>query len=82
MKPYIKKCIHVAWLMGIQTPPMSVASLPQHGEDFDSNIYSAYKTRSAAIDYVVWPAVILTEPKTPTEKPAVMNKGVAEGKVK
>ena len=61
---------------------MSVASLPQHGEDFDSNVYIPYQTRSTAIDYVVWPAVILTEPKTATEKLAVINKGVAEGKLK
>ena len=72
----------MAWLMCIQTPPMSVASFPQHGENFDSNVYNPYKTRSTAIYYIVWPAVTLTEPKTTTEKPVVVNKGVAEGKPK
>lgn len=78
LKPYIKKCVHVAWLMCVQTPPMAIAALPKHGEKLDTNLYREYSRRGQTVDFVVWPVVLLKEPQN--EMLSVMTKGVAEVK--
>ena len=79
LKPYIKKCFYVAWMMCVQTPPMALAALPKQGDKFDADQYTAYSNRGSKIDYVVWPAVLLKE-KEFAEKAVLMRKGVANGK--
>lgn len=78
LKPYIKKCVHVAWLMCVQSPPMAIAALPKHGEKLDTNLYREYSRRGQIVDFVVWPVVLLKEPQN--EMLSVMTKGVAEVK--
>lgn len=73
LKPYIKKCVHVAWLMCVQTPPMAIAALPKHGEKLDTNLYREYSRRGQTVDFVVWPVVLLKEPQN--EMLSVMTKG-------
>lgn len=79
LKPYIKRCVHVAWLMCVQIPPMRLVPNPRPGDKFDTSMYSAYSKSGPIVDYAVWPAVLLTEPKS-TEKPKLMRRGVAEGR--
>ena len=79
LKPYIKRCVYVAWMMCVQTPPMAFATLPRQGDKFDVNLYSPYSKCGHNVDFVVWPAVLLKEQEF-AETPVVMRKGVAEGK--
>ena len=79
LKPYIRKCCYVAWMMCVQTPPMAIAALPKPGNTFDTGQYTAYSKKGSKIDYVVWPAVLIKE-KGSAEKAVLMKKGVANGK--
>ena len=79
LKPYIKRCFDVAWMMCVQTPPMALAALPRQGDTFDATLYTAYSKRGNKVNFVVWPAVLLKE-KQFGENAAVMRKGVADGK--
>ena len=79
LKPYIKRCFYVAWMMCVQTPPMALAALPRQGDIFDANLYTAYSKRGNKVDFVVWPAVLLKEQQI-AEAAVVMRKGVANGK--
>lgn len=80
LKPYIKKCVQLAWMMCVQTPPMVTAPLPRHDQPFDTTLYRCYKRQGAYVEFVVWPAVLLHEPRTKTEQNRIICKGVIQGK--
>lgn len=74
LKPYIQKCLKVAWLMCIKSPPMAVADIPQAGDAFSFLLYKQYTHKGPYIDYIVWPALLLHD------NGPVVSKGVAQGK--
>ena len=61
---------------------MGIAPPPRRGERFDTILYKHYVTRGQLVEYTVWPAVLLKEPKSKTDLLTVMQKGVVEGKGK
>ena len=61
---------------------MGIAPPPRRGERFDTTLYKHYVTRGQLVEYTVWPAVLLKEPESKTEKLQLMQKGVVEGKNK
>ena len=65
--------------MCVQSPPMVIVPPARRGETFDASLYSTYNTRGETVDFIVWPAVLLKEPKSEYEKLVLMRKGVAEG---
>ncbi|XP_045205557.2 uncharacterized protein LOC123557875 [Mercenaria mercenaria] len=71
LKPFIKKCIFLGWMMVVQSPPLALAVCHPE-EEFDKNIYKEYTTRGPKVSYVVWPALLLHE------KGPVIGKGIAQ----
>ena len=61
--------------MNVQSPPMEFLQVPLTGagEQFNGAPYRSYTKQGALIDFVVWPAMMLTK-----EGPIIM-KGVAQG---
>lgn len=73
LKPYIKKCLFLGWMMAVQSPPL-VLSTCQSSAKFDKDMYKEYTQSGQTVDYVVWPALLLHE------KGPLLGKGVAQGK--
>ncbi|XP_060589200.1 uncharacterized protein LOC132744494 isoform X1 [Ruditapes philippinarum] len=73
LKPFIRKCLLLGWMMVVQSPPMTFAEFKPN-EEFRKEIYKEYTTRGSHIDYEVWPALLLNQ-----DGP-VVGKGVAQGK--
>ncbi|XP_060602792.1 uncharacterized protein LOC132755875 [Ruditapes philippinarum] len=73
LKPFIKKCIFLGWMMVVQSPPMCLATCKE-GERFDSNIFKVYTKSGPTVDFVVWPALYLHE------NGPLIGKGVAEAR--
>ncbi|XP_052794310.1 myosin-1B-like [Mya arenaria] len=73
VKPYVKECVELCWLMSIQDPPVVVAQEVQHGENFDTDFYKAYTKSGPLVDFVVWPALCLHE------NGPLLCKGIAQG---
>lgn len=73
LKPYIKKCIFLGWMMVVQSPPMCLATCKE-GERFDKNIFKEYTKSGPTVDFVVWPALYLHD------NGPLLGKGVAEAR--
>ncbi|XP_053400220.1 uncharacterized protein LOC128545988 [Mercenaria mercenaria] len=73
LKPFIKKCIFLGWMMVVQSPPMILAEC-KPGENFQKEAYKEYTQRGSIINYVVWPALLLNQGGP------VVGKGVAQAK--
>ncbi|XP_060589208.1 uncharacterized protein LOC132744494 isoform X2 [Ruditapes philippinarum] len=73
LKPFIRKCLLIGWMMVVQSPPMTLEDLKPN-EEFRKEIYKSYTKSGSYIDYVVWPALLLNQ-----DGP-VVGKGVAQGK--
>ncbi|KAH3839009.1 hypothetical protein DPMN_112428 [Dreissena polymorpha] len=68
------KCIELCWLMVIQDPPVSMdARTSQLGEIFDGTVYRHYTKSGKYVEFIVWPALRLTETGS------LLYKGVAQG---
>lgn len=72
LKPYIKKCVFVCWMMVVQTPALGLQGKPKHGEKFDTTKYRSYLASGPTTNFAVWPALLLYEGGP------VLAKGVAE----
>ncbi|XP_045205556.2 uncharacterized protein LOC123557874 isoform X2 [Mercenaria mercenaria] len=73
LKPFIKKCIFLGWMMVVQSPPMTLAEC-KPGENLEKEAYKEYTQRGSIIDFVVWPALLLNQGGP------VVGKGVAQAK--
>ncbi|WAQ99470.1 hypothetical protein MAR_023843 [Mya arenaria] len=76
IKPFIKRCIFIAWMMVVQTPPMCFDRELQEGATFDAARYRQYTSSGHIVHFLVWPALLLYR-----DGPVVC-KGVAQGKKK
>lgn len=56
---FIKKCVEICWLMGMQDPPVVMESSIQRGGNFDKELFRHYTKSGDIIDYLVWPALRL-----------------------
>ncbi|XP_060584756.1 uncharacterized protein LOC132740787 [Ruditapes philippinarum] len=74
LKPFIRKCIYVCWMMVVQSLPMCIHVIDVNEQDkFDKNLYREYTTSGSHIKYIVWPAMLLHE------NGPVVCKGIAQG---
>ncbi|XP_053400219.1 uncharacterized protein LOC128557204 [Mercenaria mercenaria] len=73
LKPFIRKCILLGWMMVVQSPPMTLAEC-RTGEQLKKEAYKEYTKSGSVIDYVVWPALLLHQGGP------VVGKGVAQAK--
>ncbi|XP_060602788.1 uncharacterized protein LOC132755870 [Ruditapes philippinarum] len=73
LKPFIKKCIFLGWMMVVQSPPMCLTTC-EEGERFDKNKFKEYTKSGPTVDFVVWPALYLHE------NGPLIGKGVAEAR--
>ncbi|XP_052277966.1 uncharacterized protein LOC127876661 isoform X1 [Dreissena polymorpha] len=74
MKPFIKKCLFLCWMMVVQGPPLCFDWSTKHGSKFDASLYKQYTKSGNTVDYVVWPTMFLHE-----SGPVIL-KGVAQPK--
>ena len=73
LKPFIRKCIFVCWMMVVQSPPMSVHIVDLTKQNrFDKNLYKEYTCTGQLVEYVVWPAMLLHE------NGSVVSKGIVQ----
>ncbi|KAL5012018.1 hypothetical protein ScPMuIL_010569 [Solemya velum] len=70
---FIKKCVELCWLMGIQDPPLCLVFECPAGSRFNKDLFRAYTKGGKHVDYPVWPAMLLKE------NGSVLAKGVAQG---
>ncbi|KAH3881000.1 uncharacterized protein LOC127878909 [Dreissena polymorpha] len=61
MKPFVKKCLFLCWMMVVQGPPLCFDWSTKHGSKFDSSLYKQYTKSGNTVDYVVWPTMFLHE---------------------
>ncbi|XP_060575829.1 uncharacterized protein LOC132733245 isoform X1 [Ruditapes philippinarum] len=74
LKPFIRKCIYVCWMMLVQSLPMCIHVIDVNEQDtFDKNLYKEYTNSGPYIKYIVWPAMLLHE------NGPVVCKGIAQG---
>lgn len=73
IKPFIKKCLYIGWMMVVQTPPMCFHDV-QCDSPFDTARFRHYSKSGTTVKYIVWPAMLLKR-----DGPLVC-KGVAQGK--
>lgn len=59
--------------MSVQDPPVVLGPEAARGGPLDSQVYKAYTKNGPTIDYVVWPALYLSEGGS------LLSKGVAQG---
>ncbi|KAH3834009.1 uncharacterized protein LOC127878115 isoform X2 [Dreissena polymorpha] len=76
MKPFIKKCLFLCWMMVAQGPQMCFDWSTKHGSQFDTNLYRHYMSSGTVVEFVVWPAMYLHK------KGPLIAKGVAQPVVK
>ena len=76
VKPYVKKCVRLCWLMVAQDPPVYIKPSEEPGSKFDKEYYREFLTSGKELDYVVWPALLLHE------NGPLLHKGVAQPKAK
>lgn len=74
LKPYIRKCIFLCWMMVVQSPPLCFHIMEvKKDAKFDKNLYKEYTVSGDLVKFVVWPALLLHE------KGPLLTKGVAQG---
>ncbi|XP_052277967.1 uncharacterized protein LOC127876661 isoform X2 [Dreissena polymorpha] len=61
MKPFIKKCLFLCWMMVVQIPATCFDWSTKHGSKFDASLYKQYTNSGNAVDFVVWPTLLLHE---------------------
>ncbi|WAQ99305.1 hypothetical protein MAR_023678 [Mya arenaria] len=76
IKPFTKRCIFIAWMMVVQTPPMCFDRELKEGATLDAARYRQYTSSGHVVHFLVWPALLLYR-----DGPIVC-KGVAQGKKK
>ena len=76
VKPYVKKCIRLCWLMVAQDPPVYIKPSEEPDSKFDKDYYREFLCSGQVLDYVVWPALLLHE------NGHLLQKGVAQPKAK
>ncbi|XP_052277964.1 uncharacterized protein LOC127876660 isoform X9 [Dreissena polymorpha] len=59
MKPFIKKCLFLCWMMVVQGPPMCFDWSTKEGSQFDANLYKQYTGSGKVVEFVVWPTLFL-----------------------
>ncbi|WAQ98874.1 hypothetical protein MAR_023247 [Mya arenaria] len=60
LKPFIIKCIYVCWMMVVQNPQMCFF-VPKSGTDVNTSMFKMYTRSGKAVDFIVWPAMMLHE---------------------
>ncbi|WAQ98813.1 hypothetical protein MAR_023186, partial [Mya arenaria] len=73
LKPFIIKCIYVCWMMVVQNPQMCFF-VPKSGTDVNTSMFKTYTRSGKAVDFIVWPVIMLHE------KGSVVCKGVLQPK--
>jgi hypothetical protein len=73
LKPFIMKCLHMAWMMVVQSPPMTFKTC-EADERFDKSMFKEYTKRGSYVDFMVWPVLLLEKDGQ------VVAKGIAQGK--
>ncbi|XP_045203599.2 uncharacterized protein LOC123556730 [Mercenaria mercenaria] len=73
VRPFVKGCVELCWLMTVQDPPIVFGPEPQAGDVFDTSVYKHYTKTGASIEFLVWPTLHLHEGG------AMLSKGVAQG---
>ncbi|XP_052792335.1 uncharacterized protein LOC128226486 [Mya arenaria] len=73
LKTFIMKCIYVCWMMVVQNPQM-VFFVPELGTDVNTSMFKTYTRNGKAVDFIVWPAMMLHK------KGSVVCKGVLQPK--
>ncbi|KAL4228438.1 Mitochondria-eating protein [Mactra antiquata] len=73
MKPFIRQCLFISWMMVVQSPPM-LLHITDDGDRFDTNFYRPYTASGPIVNYTVWPAMLLHKGGP------VVSKGVAQGR--
>nr|XP_022324775.1 myosin-6-like isoform X11 [Crassostrea virginica] len=76
VKPYVKKCVRLCWLMVAQDPRVYIKPSEEPGSKFDKDYYREFLSSGQVLDYVVWPALLLHE------NGPLLQKGVAQPKAK
>ena len=71
---YVTKATELCWLMSIQDPPMTLCFKGQKGKRFDETLFRPYTDTGKYTDFVVWPALLLTDGGS------ILSKGVAQGR--
>lgn len=74
LKKYAEVARSLCLLMNMQDPPMSLCLDVSENQLFDSNLFRSYTTSGRFYEYLVWPAVRLTDGG------ALVSKGIAQGK--
>jgi hypothetical protein len=73
LKPFIKKCVFLGWMMVVQSPPMCLTTCKEGGR-FDKNTFKEFTKSGPTVDFVVLPALYLYE------NGPLIGKGVAEAR--
>ena len=73
MKPFIKRCLFIGWMMVVASPPLCFHTEPRPNDPLNTDVYKAYTCSGKHVKYVVWPALLLHEGGP------VITKGVAQG---
>ncbi|XP_048731261.2 uncharacterized protein LOC125648318 [Ostrea edulis] len=71
---YLDKCTELCWFMNIRHPPLVFEWQIPQGSLIDTTRFTFYTRSGRYVDYVVWPALLLTE------SGAVLSKGVVQGR--
>ncbi|XP_033743435.1 putative leucine-rich repeat-containing protein DDB_G0290503 isoform X2 [Pecten maximus] len=69
---YLDKCLEVSWLACIQDPPLEIVSDFPPFSKVDLNIVRKYTKSGEYVDYVIWPALLLSDDG------ALLSKGVVQ----
>ncbi|KAL5011705.1 hypothetical protein ScPMuIL_010256 [Solemya velum] len=76
-RQYIGRCLELTWLMCIQDPPMYLHCNIQCGEPFDLKKFKPYTKSGKKMDFLVWPALCLEQPKDGVMM-SLASKGIAQ----
>ncbi|XP_069131355.1 uncharacterized protein [Argopecten irradians] len=69
---YMDKCLEISWLACIQDPPLEIISDFPPFSKVDLNIVRKYTKSGEYVDYVIWPALLLSNDG------ALLSKGVVQ----
>ncbi|XP_052796182.1 uncharacterized protein LOC128228737 [Mya arenaria] len=61
LRKYIHSTTTLCWLMSIQDPPVVLEKSCIKGDAFNELLFTKYKNSGKTYDYLVWPAVLLSE---------------------
>ncbi|XP_052280611.1 protein Daple-like isoform X2 [Dreissena polymorpha] len=73
IQPFVQESIRICWLMNLHDPPLTCTqTVWAHGTAFDGNMYECYKCVGDKIDFIVWPALLMSENRQ------ILAKGIVE----